>query len=345
MPPRLDRIERRRPDRRILPHPSIPDSREQDALFFAGICLRFGAYLTALNTKAFNGIYKRKVFMKKAAIYAAALVLTLTAIGKPAENGAVPGEWTMDFDAARKVAAEKKLPIFINFTGSDWCGWCKHMEKEVFAKQEWLDYAKESLMLVWIDFPKDQSLVPEKYRERNRQLSETFEVGGYPTYVILDDNGRDQLGELQAEQQITPQGFIGKLKPILAERQESLTRFIAQMPAAEGAALKKACDERAAIRKEINELQNRMTQLGSTLSDLDGKIESMRTKALVDKMKPADASVYRNAQTELAAARKELQEWIATNPERNEENGKKFQSMNGRIGDLERRITALLYAE
>ena len=290
-----------------------------------------------------NSIYE--VNMKTLVIYAASVLITLASMGKPAETGAVPGEWTMDFDAARKVAAEKKLPLFINFTGSDWCGWCKHMEKEVFSKPEWTAYAKDSLLLVWIDFPQDKSLVPEKYRERNQQLAATFGVEGYPTYVVLDDNGKDELGQLQAEQQITPQAFIGKLKPILLERDESMKKLIATMPEKEGAALKQACDERAATRQELNALQKKTEQVSGKLAGLDTKVDELRTKALVDKLTPVQASSYRNAKKELDAAQKELKEWIASGPERNEENGKKFQAMNKTISELESKITDLLYAQ
>ena len=77
-------------------------------------------------------------------------------------EGAKVGHWTMDFDAAKKMAAEKNLPLMLNFTGSDWCGWCKLMDKNVFAEKEWQDYAGENALLVTLDFPKDKSIVPEK---------------------------------------------------------------------------------------------------------------------------------------------------------------------------------------
>ena len=80
--------------------------------------------------------------------------------GAVATSGAELGKWTMDFDAAKTLAAEKEVPILINFTGSDWCGWCKLMDREVFSKAEWQQYAAESLVLVWIDFPRDKALVP-----------------------------------------------------------------------------------------------------------------------------------------------------------------------------------------
>ena len=42
-------------------------------------------------------------------------------------SGATLGKWTQDLDAAKKLAKEKDLPMLINFSGSDWCGWCKRM--------------------------------------------------------------------------------------------------------------------------------------------------------------------------------------------------------------------------
>jgi len=283
--------------------------------------------------------------MKTVVLYIASVIFALSSYCKPVETGASPGEWTMDFEAARKVAAEKKLPIFINFTGSDWCVWCKHMEKEVFSKKEWENYARDSLMLVWIDFPQDRNLVPEKYRNRNQQLSTTFGIEGYPTYIILDDNGKDQLGLLRAEQNITPPGFISKVKSILIEREESIKQLIAGMPAKEGSELKSACEERASIRKELNTLSDREKQLNAKLTTLESRIKDMRTKALLDKLSPAKASLYRNADKELTAKRKELTDWIATQPKQNEDNQKKFESMSSAISELEMQINSLLYAE
>ena len=84
-------------------------------------------------------------------------------------EGAKVGHWTMDLDAAKKLGADKQLPILLNFTGSDWCYWCKLMEKNIFTKPEWKAYATNHLVMVLIDFPRDKSAVPEKYKERNSQ--------------------------------------------------------------------------------------------------------------------------------------------------------------------------------
>ena len=68
----------------------------------------------------------------------------------------------------------------LNFTGSDWCGWCKLMDKEVFAKDEWKTFAAENVVLVTLDFPKDKSIVPEKYVARNKELQEAVRGARLP---------------------------------------------------------------------------------------------------------------------------------------------------------------------
>lgn len=71
----------------------------------------------------------------------ALMVMTTQAGDKVQLEGAKVGEWTMDFDAAVKLAGEKNLPLILNFTGSDWCGWCKLMDESVFSKREWQKFA------------------------------------------------------------------------------------------------------------------------------------------------------------------------------------------------------------
>ena len=101
-----------------------------------------------------------------------AVVMNAQAADKVKLEGAKVGVWTMDFDAAVKLAGEKNLPLMLNFTGSDWCGWCKLMDKNVFAEEEWKAYAKDNVLLVTLDFPNDKSIVPEKYVKRNEKLQE-----------------------------------------------------------------------------------------------------------------------------------------------------------------------------
>ncbi len=125
-------------------------------------------------------------------------------------EGYTPGKWTMDIQAARKYAEEHNLPIFLNFTGSDWCVWCKLMEDRVFSKKEFYDKTKDKVVLVWIDFPRNKDLVPEKYRDRNRKLADLYGIRGFPTYVILDSNG-NELGRLGASRDASVRKFLGEL--------------------------------------------------------------------------------------------------------------------------------------
>ena len=148
-------------------------------------------------------------------IAAGALMINAQAADKVEIDGASVGVWTMDFDAAVKLAGEKKLPLILNFTGSDWCGWCKLMDKNVFAEEAWKTYAKEHVLLVTLDFPQDKSVVPEKYVARNKALQEKFGVSGYPTYVVLDNDGDTKLGQLGAGRDKTPSSFIEEFKGVV----------------------------------------------------------------------------------------------------------------------------------
>ena len=130
-------------------------------------------------------------------------------------DGAKVGRWTMDLAAAKKMAADKQLPILLNFTGSDWCYWCKLMEKNIFTQPEWSDYATNHIVMVLIDFPRNKSAVPEKYKERNNTLKERYEIGGYPSFVLLKFDGQAELGRLKAGRNKTPASFIGEIKALL----------------------------------------------------------------------------------------------------------------------------------
>jgi uncharacterized protein YbaA (DUF1428 family) len=125
----------------------------------------------------------------EAAALALACTLTLRA-AEPVAEAAGIGAWTTDYAAAVKVAAERRLPMFIQFTGSDWCGWCQKMERECLSKPEFLEAMRTQCVLVSADFPRNTTL-PEALKEQNAKLATQFKRhGGFPAYYIVDNDAK-----------------------------------------------------------------------------------------------------------------------------------------------------------
>ena len=128
------------------------------------------------------------------------------------------GTWTDDFAAAKKASKEKNLPMMLDFTGSDWCGWCKLMDRQVFAEKAWDDWAKTNLVCVTVDFPSDETKVTPKVRAQNRTLGARFGVRGFPTFVLLAPGGEKEIGRAHCPgRDVTPQRFIDELRKTLAK--------------------------------------------------------------------------------------------------------------------------------
>lgn len=125
------------------------------------------------------------------------------------KHGAVPGRWTQDYTAAQALAKERNLPLFLNFTGSDWCPWCKLMDKEVFSTDEWEAFAP-SLVLVFLDRPSGYKL-PDKVNKQNAKLREQYAIEGFPTYVLTLPDGTP-LDRLGATREPDPELFIQKIR-------------------------------------------------------------------------------------------------------------------------------------
>jgi protein disulfide-isomerase len=109
---------------------------------------------------------------------------------KKVQNKVKQIEWLSDFDRARAMAEEEGVPILINFSGSDWCGWCMRLEDEVFTQQPFLDFAEESLILFVADFPRQKQL-PEKTAIQNQNLARKFGIRGLPTILLVNAEGEE----------------------------------------------------------------------------------------------------------------------------------------------------------
>lgn len=121
---------------------------------------------------------------------AAALLVTS---GAHALANAKPG-WLTDFKQAKDQAKNDKKLILVDFTGSDWCGWCIKLDREVFSKPEFKEYADKNLVLLEVDFPKRKELSATQ-KAHNMELAEQYGIQGFPTIIVLNGDGR-KVGEL-----------------------------------------------------------------------------------------------------------------------------------------------------
>lgn len=116
--------------------------------------------------------------------------------------------WMTDLPKAlEKAKAENKL-VLMDFTGSDWCGWCIKLKKEVFSTPEFAEYAKKNLVPVEVDFPRKKAQSAEQ-KKANAELQKKYKIQGYPTIIVLNSQGK-QVGELGYEAG-GPKNFIAKL--------------------------------------------------------------------------------------------------------------------------------------
>lgn len=92
--------------------------------------------------------------------------------------------WFTNFNDAKAKAIKEQKPMLIDFTGSDWCGWCIKLDEEVFSQADFQEFASDSLVLVEIDFPKNK-VQSEELKVQNKALAKKYSIRGYPTILLL----------------------------------------------------------------------------------------------------------------------------------------------------------------
>ena len=97
--------------------------------------------------------------------------------------------WETDFAQASINASQTGSYLLLDFSGSDWCGWCMKLDREVFSKAEFEAYAKTNLICVLLDFPQQKPL-SNKLKEQNAGLANKYGIEGYPTVLLLSPEGK-----------------------------------------------------------------------------------------------------------------------------------------------------------
>ncbi len=118
--------------------------------------------------------------------------------------------WRNDLPGAWQQAKSENKRVLIDFTGSDWCGWCIKFDRDVLSTERFAAYAKTKLVLVKLDFP-HHTQPSEELKHANAALAQKFGVEGYPTFLLLNADGRE-LGRVVGYLQGGPDAFVTELE-------------------------------------------------------------------------------------------------------------------------------------
>ena len=98
--------------------------------------------------------------------------------------------WETNVSKAMEVSNKTKKPMLLFFTGSDWCGWCIRLQKEVLKTPEFAKWAKENVVLVELDYPRKTPQTPE-IKKQNNELQQAFGIQGFPTIYFANATTKD----------------------------------------------------------------------------------------------------------------------------------------------------------
>lgn len=124
----------------------------------------------------------------------------------------VPASWMGDFTEAQKQAKATHKQILINFSGSDWCGPCIRLRKEILESETFEQYAAANLLLVRADFPRQKkNQLPKEQVKLNESLAEVYNKDGkFPFTVLVDENGK-VLKSWEGFPDLSPQAFVSEI--------------------------------------------------------------------------------------------------------------------------------------
>lgn len=99
--------------------------------------------------------------------------------------------WQPSFETAMKIAGEKHQLVLLNFSGSDWCGPCIRIRKEIFENEVFLKMADTTVILYNADFPRNKkNQLEPSIKKQNELLADKYnQEGKFPLTLLLDSKG------------------------------------------------------------------------------------------------------------------------------------------------------------
>lgn len=216
-----------------------------------------------------------------------ACLFALSACAGVRTEGASVGEWTQDWSAAVALSQEKDIPLFVLFTGSDWCPYCVKLHDRIFTKDGWSSWAKENLVLAYIDFPNKKEGLSEAVQKQNGELAQRYHVEGFPTCFLLSVDSLEPIMTYGYDDSDTPESFAKDVADFLPLAKKNGLKSI--LNDKEWSQYQEAKEKRTKAEELLTQKFNELNQKAETLQ-AEGKTRKEIQTALqseIEALEPA----------------------------------------------------------
>jgi len=127
----------------------------------------------------------------------------------------MPSPWMTNLDKAKQVAKSEHKLILLNFSGSDWCIPCMKLRADIFSSNNFMKYAKDNLILVNADFPREnKNQLSKQQQKMNDTLAAIYNPEGkFPFTILLDSNG-NKLKVWDGYYSKGPENFVDEITAV-----------------------------------------------------------------------------------------------------------------------------------
>lgn len=152
-----------------------------------------------------------------------ALAVWMAAAGSVPLSKSVPKGWGEDVAAAQKRAEKDGKLVLLAFSGSDWCGWCVRMDRDVYAQPSFVKGASKAFELVMLDNPQDQSILSDLAKKQNPELLRRYRIRGFPCSVVIRPDGTE-VTRFGGYQRDGVDAFLARLQAVADQQKKAVSR-------------------------------------------------------------------------------------------------------------------------